>query len=389
VVREEIVAVRAFVQPEEPASSGGSGAWVEGHIASPLAVYDEYRVRSAFDIRGVGALVVEVETRSGVIGCGQAGMTGEPAAWVVEHVFAPLILGQSVTDVHQIWDRMHRGSLHLARRGIPLHALSAVDLAVWDALGRVRDEPVYALLGGAVRDSLPLYSTGPRPDIAAKLGFMGAKVPLSCGLGEGDEGLQRNIDEFAGFRAQVGPDFPLALDCWMSLDQPYACRLVDGLVPHGLWFIEEALSPEDYWGFADLRRHAAGRTLVATGEHEGLLAGFRLLIEMGCVDMIQPDLGWCGGLTEALRIATLAEAHGVPMVPHTPGAYGFHLAFARSIIPFGEMIIPGPTGDETDLAAYLPPDLVPVDGVVRPSDRPGFGLTIDTSGLRRLSSAGG
>ena len=109
-------------------------------------------------------------------------------------------------------------------------------------------------------------------------------------------------------RAKVGDDFWLMFDCWMSLDLDYATRLAAGAREHGLKWIEECLPPDDYWGYAELRRAVPAGMLVTTGEHEATRWGFRMLLEMDCADIIQPDVGWCGGLTELVKISAMADA---------------------------------------------------------------------------------
>ncbi|MBE7608475.1 enolase C-terminal domain-like protein, partial [Salmonella enterica] len=126
----------------------------------------------------------------------------------------------------------------------------------------------------------------------------------------GLEGLHANIATLADMREKVGPDFWLMLDCWMALDVEYATRLALAAQEHGLKWIEEALSPDDYWGYAELKRNVPKGMLVTTGEHEATRWGFRMLLEMDCCDIIQPDVGWCGGVTELLKISALADAHG-------------------------------------------------------------------------------
>ena len=107
------------------------------------------------------------------------------------------------------------------------------------------------------------------------------------------------------------------LDCWMSLDLNYATRLAHaGRTNYGLKWIEEALPPDDYWGYAALRKNVPPGMLVTTGEHEATRWGFRMLLEMGCCDIIQPDVGWCGGITELIKISALADAHNALVVPH-------------------------------------------------------------------------
>jgi L-rhamnonate dehydratase len=145
-----------------------------------------------------------------------------------------------VTDIEKIWDQMYRSTLFYGRKGVVLNAISAVDLALYDLLGKIRQEPVYALLGGPVRDELTMYATGARPDVAKKLGFIGGKMPLHHGPAEGEEGLRKNLEMIRDMREKVGDDFWLMLDCWMSLDLDYATRLAHGAAEYGLKWIEEA-----------------------------------------------------------------------------------------------------------------------------------------------------
>src|SRR5699024_7468337 len=157
--------------------------------------------------------------------------------------------------------------------------------------------------------------TGARPDIAKKLGFIGGKMPLQHGPAEGEEGLRLNIEKLADMRNRVGEDFWLMLDCWMSLDLDYATRLAHRASRYGLKWLEEALIPDDYWGYAALKRQAPADLLITTGEHEATRWGFRNLLETG-IDIIQPDVGWCGGITELLKISALADTHGALVIPH-------------------------------------------------------------------------
>lgn len=380
MTRDRIAHVRAFVEPDEGKSDATH--WVEGRLASPLGHYPEYRVRSSWGLRRFGSVVVEAETTSGLVGVGRVSVAGTPAAWVVENYLADFVEGADVAAVRLTWDRMRRAVMHLGG-GVAIRALSAIDLALWDALGQARDEPVHALLGGAVHDRLPLYATGPRPDVARDLGFLGAKLPIPHGPSEGADGLAANLAAFADARSRVGPDFPLAVDCWMSFDVPTAIALADGLVESGLWFIEEALEPDDHDGYRRLRQHLTGRALVATGEHEPGVYGFRDLLERGGVDVLQPDLGWSGGLTEVVRVAALADAYRVPAIVHGPGPYGLHFSFATANSPYAEMLMPGRNGDETDLASYFPPEWCPVNGSLGVPQSPGFGVHVDTSRLHR------
>ena len=138
---------------------------------------------------------------------------------------ARFLEGRDPTQIEKIWDQMYFSTQYYGRKGLVVNAISGVDLALWDLLGKLRGEPVYQMLGGAVRDELVFYATGARPDIAKQLGFIGGKLPLHHGPAEGEEGFAKNLAMLADMRGKVGPDFWLMLDCWMSLDLNYAVRL--------------------------------------------------------------------------------------------------------------------------------------------------------------------
>jgi len=274
---------------------------------------------------------------------------------------------------------MYRKTMAFGRKGIAMVAISAVDLALWDLLGRIRQEPVFHLLGGAVRDELTFYATGARPDLAKEMGFVGGKLPLHHGPHEGAEGLRANLEELSDMRQRVGEDFWLMWDCWMSLDLDYAVRLAVRAHDYGLKWLEEALIPDDYWGYRDMRRAAPPGMLVSTGEHESTRYGFRMLLEMGCADILQPDVGWCGGITELVRISALADAYGALVVPHGSSVYSYHFVVTRTNSPFAEFLMMAPQADEVVpmFQPLLVGEPVPVDGRMRLSDKPGFGVELN------------
>jgi L-rhamnonate dehydratase len=353
--------------------------WIDDHIATPMSKYPEFREsRQSFGINVLGTLVVEVEASDGSVGFGVT-TGGEIGAYIVEKHFARFIEGRAVTDLELMWDQMYYGSLFYGRKGIVINALSAVDLALWDLLGKIRGEPVYQLLGGPVRQEIQFYATGSRPDLAKQMGFIGGKMPLRHGPAEGEEGLRKNLDELRTMRDRVGPDFWLMWDCWMSLDLPYAAQLATAASAYGLKWIEEALSPDDYWGYADLHATVPKGMLVATGEHEATRWGFRLLLDMGCCDILQPDVGWCGGLTELAKISALADAHKTLVIPHGSSVYSYHFVITRHNSPFAEFLMMSPNADKVVpmFTPLLLDEPVPTNGRMKVPDRPGFGVRLN------------
>ena len=357
----------------------GSGHWIDDHIATPMAKYPAYRAsRQSFGLNVLGTLVVEVEADNGVTGFAVS-TGGEPAAWIVQHHLSRFLLGADPSDIERIWDQMYLATIFYGRKGLVLNAISCVDLALWDLLGKLRDLPVYRMIGGAVRDEICFYATGARPDLAQKMGFIGGKLPLHHGPAEGEEGLHKNLALLAEMRARVGPDFWLMLDCWMSLDLNYAERLAHAAADLNLKWIEEALLPDDYWGYADLKKRVPPGMLVTTGEHEAGRWGFRMLLEMECADILQPDVGWCGGLTELLKISAMADARGVLVVPHGSSVYSYHFSIARHNSPFAEFLMMAPLADKVIpmFSPLLLDEPVPQNGRLKLPDAPGFGVRLN------------
>lgn len=181
---------------------------IDSVIATATSGYADYRAsRKSWGIAALGSILVEIETASGAIGIA-TGFGGEPACYLIEQDFRRFIVGTDCRDTARLWDQMFCASFPYGRKGLALAAISAVDLAVWDAQGVVRGEPVYRMIGGETKPEIPLYRAGPRTDLAKEMGFWGGKVPLPYGPAEGPAGLQRNREFLARHRDAAGPDFP-------------------------------------------------------------------------------------------------------------------------------------------------------------------------------------
>lgn len=282
-----------------------------------MSGYKQYAgARKSWGINALGGLVVEVEAEDGTTGVGIT-IGGEPGCYIVEHHLSRFVEGCDPRDVELMWDQMWRSTINYGRKGLPIQCISAIDLAIWDLLGHLRNEPVYALLGGKVVDRLPCYMTSSNPLNAKNMGFVGGKCPCPYGPSAGDEGLRKNVEFFAGWREKVGPDFPLMLDCYMALTVPYAIKLGKALQPYNIKWMEEFLPPDDYAGYARVKEALKDTgIMLTTGEHEYTRYGFRMLIESKCADILQPDITWLGGMTEARRVVAMASAHDILVIPH-------------------------------------------------------------------------
>lgn len=380
---KRITDLRAFVQ--EGAAQGADyhakegEHWISGtQIATPMSKYPEFKeTRKSFGIDVLGTVMVEVEAEDGTVGFAMT-TGGVPAAYLIERHFRRFVVGQPAANLEKMFDQMYHASLFYGRKGLTINAISAVDCAVWDLLGKLRQEPVWAMIGGKVRERQPMYATGPRPDLAREMGFIGGKIPLPYGPADGEEGMRKNVELAARMREACGGDFFLAFDCWMALTPAYALRLIDALRPYNFLWIEECLPPDDYAGYAKLVRERSYPIQISTGEHEYTRWGFENLLNTG-VDMVQPDIHWCGGLTELLKIKAMASARNRLCVLHASSVYSYHFALASDATPFSEFLMMAPKADR--IVPMFDPlfvdETVPVDGHVSLGEAPGFGVNLN------------
>jgi len=350
-------------------------------ITNPMSRFPLYSgSRKSWGVANVPSVIVEVEDENGLVGIGLS-TGGEAAAFIIERHLALFVEGQSAGDRSYIWDQMWRASIHYGRKGLALHAISAIDLALWDLFGKTVNEPVYNLMGGRTMQRVPVYATTSRPDLAKNLGFHGAKVPLPYGPAAGHAGMKSNVAFVEAWRRKVGPDFPLMLDCYMALDVEYTADLTHRMKPYDLMWIEEPLMPDDYAGHAKLGRKfesISGSAVFATGEHEYTHFGFQQLINAG-VGQLQPDVMWMGGPSEFSKIVALASTQSVALVPHGCGVYGYYMAMAFEHIRLAEFMMMSERADtiEPNFGKMFKNEPLPDRGYIELPTTPGFGLELN------------
>ncbi|EOO01272.1 putative l-rhamnonate dehydratase protein [Phaeoacremonium minimum UCRPA7] len=376
-----IVAVRTFLVAPDPRKSEADkpGHWLYyQEIANPMSKYSIYKDRrESWGVDVLKDFCVEIEASNGTKGfaIGHGGFVG---CFLTEQHFKRFLIDADPRDTNLIWDQMYRGSQHYGRRGITMMIISVIDLALWDLLGKIRGEPVYKMIGGQTKDRLAAYCTGPNPDIAREQGFWGGKVPLPYSPSEPNS-LQKNYDVLAAHRKKAGPEFPLMVDCYMSLNIPYAIKLINKCADLDIEWWEEVLSPDDHEGYGQLRQ-ALPHVRWATGEHEYTRWGFRKLIENRLLDVLQPDVMWCGGMTELVRIATHAAAYDIDIVPHGTSHYTVHFCMSQQNAPLIEYVAYSPDGRNVGPVHgdFFIKEPLPTGGLVETKefDKPGFGLEI-------------
>ena len=302
-----------------------------------------YHLRSALDVPfGFSQfyyltrenLLVEVVNEDGISGWGECYGPPAPIQTAINKHLVPIVLGAHCLDHEMIWHRVWTRYMDWSRYGIFIAALSGIDIALWDLKGKVLDQPLHRLLGGATHDRIPCYATGHyfrevAEDKLIQCLLDEANHYVSQGFGALKLKIGKNLkfDQrlLTTFR-QKFPDTTLMADANHAYNYNEALQIGRILEAHDYSFFEEPLPPHALEDSARLRSRLD--TAIATGESEQTRFGFRRLIESGAADIVQPDLTFCGGISEGLKIRTLANAHGVDITPH---AWGTWIGFAAAL----------------------------------------------------------
>jgi len=360
--------------------------WVaDAEVANPMSGYPKYKRHRSSWMPKWDNLWVKITAEDGTWGLGCTSYDRPIAAIINDHI-APLLVGESCFAIEKIWDMMFRASKPYGSMGLACCAISSIDLALWDLVGKLKNQPVYELLGGPVRERIFTYATGNDVDWYLELGF--GAVKLACPYGPADDlwGLRENEKLVAKTRELMGEDVDLMLDCYMAFDVGYTVRLAQRLKPYSLRWIEEYLIPEDIEGYRAVRR-AVNWISLASGEHLSTRWPFTQLIESRCLDILQPDIHWVGGLSECVKICHMAEAAGLTVILHGGGndPFGLHLTHAMPNTPWAEYFIASPPGVPLEEASRISEWPVPREGYTKASADPGFGLRIKEDWLIPLN----
>lgn len=353
---------------------------------------------TSISTRRLGAreyILVWINTDTGHSGVGYtyAGTVGGQAVFdLVQGTLSPLLLGQDPSLIERHWATMYQEVLLAGRRGAAVRAISALDTALWDLLGKVADLPLYRLLGGWA-DAVPAYASGgyyrpgdPVDNVIEEmasyraLGFSDVKIKV------GGAPFDVDVARVRAAREAIGPSCRLALDANNAWRWPYeAIRFARAVESSDIWWLEEPLSPEDIAGHAEIARCL--EMPVATGEIHATRWDFRAIIEQQAADILQPDAGVLGGVSEWLKVAHTAASFNLPVAPHWHANLHVHLAAAayncltveffvleQDIYNFERLITP-----ETRLS--------PQDGRIALPSGPGLGLVLDEQAVARWQTS--
>ncbi|WP_419813901.1 L-rhamnonate dehydratase [Glacieibacterium sp.] len=345
-----------------------------------------------------GWLVVEIFTDAGLVGIGNAALAPLSTKQLIDSHLGPLLIGEDPWDSEFLWQHMYRATMAFGRKGIAMVAISALDIAIWDLMGKSAGQPCFRLMGGRTKARIPVYASRlysiPLEELASEArrykdeGYGAMKLRFGWGPTDGAEGMVRNVELVRTVREAVGDGIDVMADAYMGWSLDYAKRMMRLIEPFNLRWLEEAIIPDDVHGYAELRRF--GTTPIAAGEHEFTLYGFRQLIEARAVDYIQFDTNRVGGITAARKISALAEAHSIPVVPHAGQMHNYHVTMASLNCPIAEYFPPVDVEVGNELFWYIfKGEPVAKDGYIDLDDNlPGLGLEIDEASLAKFKVIG-
>lgn len=318
----------------------------------------------------MGQILVAVETDTDLVGYGVGG-GGAAGLHVIRSVLRDLLIGRSPEPVETLWEELYAATLPFGQKGLAIMALSGVDLALWDLRGKAENKPVAELLGGSVGQPIPTYITvwdDIPPDLAASHAAFKLHIPST----KPEERIADVVHRVETARKVIGTQRDLMIDCWMYWDLPSTLTAANELAKYNLRWIEEPLPVNDLAGYAQLADESP--IPIAGGEHEFTADGFRPWIENRWHRVLQPDVCWCGGMTELVKIYRMADEAGLEVCPHRGSElWGLHAIAGLSKQPLAE----SPRPWMTWVGGQPPIE----NAQITLSDAPGFGVTIDERNL--------
>ena len=376
--------------------------WLRCPIPQPKQHRSDYGLLTNFDMT-----LVVLTTENGLQGFGEAkaavGSSGVCASIVtcIENELKPVLIGQDARNINELWERMYNGTRGhyalkrgrtfpiLGNRGLTVSAMSGLDMALWDLLGKSLNVPVVQLLGGACRNEMQAYASGgwaSAEDIGNQLksyvekGFNAVKMRV----GVMDETVGYSIERVKAARQALGQNIKLMVDAHGTFSVPEAKQFCIGVEDCNLYWFEEPVSPDNKKGTAEVR--ASTSIPIAAGESEYTRFDIRDLIDLRAVDVVQPDAAIIGGITEAWRVAGLAAAYQLELAPHCWGSAfsfmaGVNLAFASP----SSAIIEFSLGGNPMMYELVNERVIAVDGKILKPDRPGLGLSVNRDFVKKYN----
>ena len=329
-------------------------------------------------------VVARIQTDAGVEGLGytmlMAGAGAEAVRAYLDRNLVPLMIGEDPLAIGRLWQKMYENDRGIRKKGIPVYAISAIDIGLWDLLGKSVERPLWQLFG-AHTDRVPVYGSG---------GFMSYSVDELIAEAEGfrAHGIRhykmkighpngmKDVERVGALRKALGDDMAIMVDVNQRWDVPTNIRIANRLAQHDIHWYEEPVLADNIAQCGAVAR--AIPIPVATGENEYTRYGFRDLIDHQAAHYLNPDVQRCGGFSETLKIAHHAAAYDLPIAPHLAPELSIHL------------LVSIPNGAIVEWLAGSPPDLWKepyhvVDGTMSPPDRPGHGMEFNPEIVKRYT----
>ena len=332
-------------------------------------------------------LVCEVIADDGTTGLGNAALAPEVTKKAIDCYLKDLVIGEDPFDYEYLWEKMYRNTMAWGRKGIGMVGISAIDLGIWDLMGKIKNKPVFELLGGRTKEKIPVYASKlysqpindlqKEADKYIKEGFKMFKMRFGWGPKDGNDGIKKNINLVNAAREVIGYKKDLMLEAYMGWDLEYSKKIIPELVKYKPKWLEEPVIPDDIAGYAEL--NALGDIPIAGGEHEFSFLGFKHLLELKAVSYIQYDANRVGGITAGHKINSLAEKYNIPVVPHAGQMHNFHLTMSSNNCPFSEYFPVHQVEIGNELFYYLfKGEPEPKNGFINLDDNvPGLGISIN------------
>lgn len=407
----QIKSIEAFVVRipyNDNKPSWGAGFWASDHRRHPGRaagfhgdITTEYpplwRARALYPTANE-TVIVKITADSGLVGWGEAHtpVAGEITVTTIDTLLAPLLIGKNPFDIHPLWETMY-ASMRLRghRAGYLLEAIAGIDIALWDMAGKALNAPVSKLLGGRLRERIPVYASS-LPRIHADAGEAGQQALIEAAgalVASGHKALKiklgLNLDQDIALLERLRAEFPadtlkIAVDINGAYDPPMARRAGELMAAAAqIWWLEEPIPPEFTHEYARLTEFL--EVPVAGGECLFTRWDFNAVLAANALDIVQPDVGRAGGLSECKRISDLAEIYGVPFAPHVSTGTAIYMAASLQWAASGATLMTCEWPLDQDMAGsgILREPFNFADGYVILDDRPGLGIDIDESALRR------
>lgn len=351
-------------------------------------------------------LWVRIHTDTGLVGLGETYPAGETCEAVVRTQLAPVLLGRDARQIERLWQDMFLAVSYAGWAGAEIRAISAIDLALWDLLGKYTGQPVYQLLGGKSRETIRTYNTcydhvfdfntdaGPLAKDLLSQGISAMKIwPFDAtALRNGGQfitgpELEKCLAPVRQIRDAVGDSMEIAMEFHGYWNVPSAVKIARALEPYGILWLEEMLPQDNLAAYRTLKEETSIPLIIS----ERLMTRwqFREVLEHGTAQIVNPDICWCGGLSEARKIATMAETYYVPIAPHNCGGPVLHLASLHLAQHVPNLFILESVRrhylkEYQGLVNFTAPAQ---DGQLRAPDTPGLGLELDPSIWQRPDAA--